>query len=365
MASTFRFVREYLRADPRAVIMEETGYRRDGAWLPARLYRPARAREPLPAWAVLHGLTRTGRQHRNLDRLARAFAAAGHAVFVPDVPEWRELRVAPAMTARTIRATVQALGERREVRPGHIGLLAFSFGATQAIVAGADPEVAALLHGIVGWGGYADLHATFRFALTGTHESRGRRIRMEPDPYGLWIIAANYLHHVPGHEADANVATALHELATEVGDRVRYAWEPIFDASKRRLRARLPEAQRALFDSIAPPSHQPRRDEPAARALAEQLADAALRCEPELDPGPRIEAVRVPVLLAHGRDDRLIPWPESLHLQQLLPRQRRRGCVITGLFAHSGGTLAGLGFSERAREGARFLALLHRILAIA
>jgi len=362
MPWTHRFLREFLRPDPGAVVVEEISYRRAAALLPARIYRPAGTHRPLPAWAVLHGLTRNGRKHRGLDRFARSYAAAGNVVFVPDIPEWRELRVAPAMAAETIRAAVLALGERPEVRPGHIGLLAFSFGATQAIMAGADPEVAELLHGIVAWGGYADLHATFRYGLTGAHEYRGRRITMEPDPYGVWVIAANYLERVPGHERDGAVAAALHALAIEAGERGFYAWDPVYDASKLRLRATLPAEQQELFDFLAPPTHRARRDEPRARELAGQLADAALRCDPDLDPTGRLPSLRIPVLLAHGRDDRLIPFPESLRLERALPPACRRGCTITGLFAHSGGTLAGMSAQVRAREAARFLHLLHRIL---
>jgi len=362
MPWTHRFLREYLRTDLRAVVMEEISYQRGAVSLPARIYRPPRARRPLPAWAVLHGITRTGRQHRSLDRLARSYAAAGNVVFVPDIPEWRELRVAPALTSETIRAAVSTLGTRPEVRQGHIGLLAFSFGATQAIMAGADPAVAELLHGIVAWGGYADIRATIAFGLTGSHVYRGRRVSMEPDPYGIWVIAANYLPQVPGHEGDGEVANALHELAIEAGERGYYAWDPVYDASKLRLRQLLPESQRELFDYLAPPTHRPRRDEPRARALAEELADAALRCDPDLDPASRLPQLGVPVLLAHGRDDRLIPYPESLHLEQLLPPACRRGCTVTGLFAHSGGTVKGLGALDRAREAARFLRLLHRIL---
>jgi pimeloyl-ACP methyl ester carboxylesterase len=283
-------------------------------------------------------------------------------VLVPGIPEWRELRVAPAVTALTIRAAVSALSERREVRPGHVGLLAFSFGATQAIMAGTDPRLVELLHGIVAWGGYADLSATFRFGLTGVHEWAGRATRMEPDPYGIWVVAGNYLTSIPGYEHAGEAAAALHQLAIEAGERGVYAWEPVYDASKARLRAALPEAQQELFDYLAPPTHRPRRDEPRAHELAGLLAAAALRCDPGLDPTDQLPHVRVPVLLAHGRDDRLIPFPESLRLHRGLPPACHRGCTITGLFAHSGGTVRDLGAHVRAREAARFLHLLHRIL---
>lgn len=362
MPWTHRFFREYLRPRPRAIAVQDITYLRERAVLPARVYRPTAAHSALPAWVVLHGLTRTGRLHRGLDRFARAFAAAGNLVLVPDVPEWRELRVAPAAAGATIRAAVHALEQRTDVRAGRVGLLAFSFGATQAIMAGADPELEALLHGIVGWGGYADLHAAIRFGMTGVHELDGKRFRMEPDPYGMWIIAGNYLTAVPGYEDYDDVERALHALAIEAGERGLYAWDPVYDASKARLGAALPNAHRELFHVLAPPTHEPRRDDAAARELAALLADTALRLDPGLDPRPRMAQVQVPVLLAHGRDDRLIPFSESVRLARLLPPQRVHDCVVTGLFAHSGGTLGGLHPLERARETARFLRLMHRIL---
>lgn len=362
MPWTHRFLHQYLRPRPDAVTVAEVQYTRDATSLPARVYRPAGRRRAWPAWVVLHGLTRTGRQHPGLDRFARAYAAAGNLVYVPEIPEWRDLRVAPAFTAATIRAAVHAVQDRDDVRHGRVGLLAFSFGATQAMIAGADPDLAALLHGIVAWGGYGDLHAATRFGLTGVHELDGVRILREPDPYGAWIIAGNYLTAVPGYEDFADVADALHALAMEAGERGLYAWDPIFDASKLRLREGLPGDRRELFDYIAPPTHRPRRDEPRARELAAQLADAALLIDPGLDPRARLPEVRVPVLLAHGRDDRLIPYTETVRLSRLLPPPWLRGCVITGLFAHSGGTITGLGPIARARETGRFLALMHRIL---
>src|SRR5690606_28412635 len=104
MARTLGFLLQYLRPRPGAVEEAEVPYRRDGETLPATLYRPAGRRGPHPAWVVLHGLTYRGRYHPSLERLARALAASGALVFVPEIPEWRRLRVAPALTTATIRS---------------------------------------------------------------------------------------------------------------------------------------------------------------------------------------------------------------------------------------------------------------------
>ncbi|HEX6133385.1 MAG TPA: hypothetical protein VFZ24_05465 [Longimicrobiales bacterium] len=364
MPSTIRFLRQYLRPIADATVAIETVYTRGDEELPATVFRPAGRPRALPGWVVLHGLTRPGRAHPSLQRFARAVAGAGNIVLVPEIPEWRDLRVAPSITIPTIRHAVHALQRRADVRHEHAGLFGFSFGATQALIAAADGETAGLLAGLAAWGGYSDLHRLFRFGLTGLHELDGVTYSMEPDPYGCWIMAGNYLPRTPGYENAEAVAGALHDLALEAGELRLFAWDPFFDASKRRLRGSLAPGDRDLFDMIAPETTSPRRDHGPVLELARRLADTALRIDPLLDPAPFLSSVRVPVLFAHGRDDRLIPFSETIRLSRAVPPDRVRSTTVTSLFQHSGGTQSGLGALGIAREAARFGLLLRRVLRL-
>jgi predicted esterase len=364
MPSTIRFLKQYLRPTADAAVATETVYARGEEQLPATVFRPSRGPRLLPGWVVLHGLTRPGRAHPSLQRFARAVASAGNIVFVPEIPEWRDLHVAPAVAIGTIQQAVRALQQRDDVRHEHVGLFGFSFGATQALIAAADEETARLLAGVAAWGGYGDLRRLFRFGLTGEHELDGVIYHLEPDPYGCWIMAGNYLTRVPGYEGAGAVSEALHELAREAGERGLYAWDPAFDVSKRRLRERLDAAEEELFDMIAPETTAPRHDHASVLALAESLAQAALQADPLLDPQPFLSDVRVPILFSHGRDDRLIPFSETIRLSRAVPRQRVRSTMITSLFQHSGGTQRGLGPIGVVREGARFALLLRRVLSL-
>lgn len=339
----------------------ETSYLRGGEAMPADLYVPLRAKRKLPGYVVLHGLTRTGRAHVGLRTFARAVAASGHAVLVPEIPEWRELRVAPAITIETIQAAVRELHDRPEVDPDRIGLVGFSFGATQALIAASDPSTAGLLRAVVAWGGYEDLDRLFMFGLTGEHSLDGVDYHIEPDPYGRWIMLGNYLTSVPGHEAYGGVARAVHALAIEAGELGAPAWDAALDPLKQRLRASLDSVQRELFDRVAPPSSRPAEGTPENRALAHALARAALQTDPLLDPAPYLPRLRVPALLAHGRDDRLVPFSETVRLSRVL-KDRLVRCEITALFAHSGGARHGLGAIGLAREGYRFLRLIRALL---
>lgn len=363
MFPTLRFLKQQLRPSDAAVDARPSSYRRAAETLPATIYRPAHGRGRLPGWLVLHGLTYTGREHPAMVRFARSLAASGALVFVPDVPEWRALRMVPEVSVATIRAAVLALSEHPELEPGRLGLIGFSFGATQALVASTDPALSDRLAGIAAWGGYYDVNRLFRFAVTGDHSLDGRSYHAEPDPYGRWVVGANYLTSIPGHEHDDDVAAALLALAEEAGRRQIYAADPVFDADKARIRATLPEPKRELFDVFAPATTA----EPQTAAmieLADALGAAAVRLDPLIDPAPYLGDVRVPTLVAHARDDRLVPFTEGLRLCRALPRETVRLCRVLSLFSHSGGPHEDLGAVGLVRETLRFARVLRRIVTL-
>jgi dienelactone hydrolase len=335
MASLLRFLREFTKPGSIAVESAETTYDRgNGRRDPATIYHPADAREPLPAWVVLHGITWTGRQHAQLIRLARALSASGSVVMVPEISEWRALRVVPSIAVPVIRSAVLDLDARADTRPGHTRLMGFSFGATQAILAAADPRLDGHLAAVASWGGYADIHRTVRFLFTGEHEIDGKRYFEDPDPYGRYILAANFLTAVPGYEEATDVAAALHELASESGRRGVFAGSTEYDPFKIEQRERVAPERRELFDLFAP--RGPRRAIAPERvaALAEGLADAAVAREPLFDATRWFSEVRAPVLLSHGRHDSLVPFTECLRLDRELG-PRSRGVTVTDLYAHS------------------------------
>lgn len=368
MASTVRFLREFLLPRPTGVVRRETTYRRDDETLAASLYHPAGASAAtgrLPGWAALHGLTYSGREHPSLDRLARALAASGSVVLVPDLPEWRALRVAPRSTVQTIKAAVLELDRNPLTAPGRVGVIGFSFGATQSLIAATDPVLEGHLAGVAAWGGYADIHRTTRFAFLGTHELDGRRHRLDPDPYGRWILAGNYLHLLPDHAGDRALSEALLELARTAGRRGIMSWSEELDPLKEASRASLSPRQREVFDLIAPPATGVRTDTERARMeeLVGRMTEAAVAHEPLLDPRGYLDRVPVPVFLAHGRGDRLMPWTEMIRLRRALPDDRVVYSAITTLFDHSFGKRR---FPTPAvlLESARFVRLISRMLRL-
>lgn len=330
---TLRYARAWL-GRPGDLGEDEMILDRDGVQVPATLVRPRRTMERVPAWVVMHGVTRPGRAHQQLVRFTRAVASAGLAAIVPEVPEWRALRLAPDLSRPTVAAAIAGLRDTGIVRDEPVGVIGFSFGAPHAIAVGGDPILSDLVGGVCGFGGYCGLESTFRFMMTGRHEWRGERYVHRPDPYGRWIVGANYLTAVPEYQDAVDVADALRALATHVGDLGAPSWDPANDAAILEVRAEVHESRRDLFDAFAPTSEASPAAHEDAAGLAEDLAHAARQLHPQLDPTPALAEVHVPTHLLHGRMDHLIPFTETFRLNEALTSVQAR-LTITRIFGHS------------------------------
>lgn len=361
-----RYVRGWLRnasAPPtRGVVAQDIEIGSGDEAIQARRYRPAPARRrPLPGWVMLHGATRPGPDHPAIVRFAAALASAGGDVLVPEVRPWSRLDLDPAPGRRALALAARHLGGDPRIRPGGVVLVGLSFGCTQALAAGAELATEGLVRGVLGYGGYHSLANTVRFALTGQFEWRERTEYMRPDPYGRWVIAANYLHRIPGYEGAADVSRALGRLAALAGKHGFMAWEPGSDPYKAEVIASVSAPHRGLFRVFAPAAAQdpdPRR----AEELAPLLVEAARATHPELELSPALDGRSLPpIRLIHGRQDHLIPFTETLALERQLRNRADVAATVTDLLAHSRGSGASV---ARLREAMRFFAAIRGVMAL-
>ncbi len=343
------------------VVAHETEFDRDGTMVPATLILPAGRTGPYPGWVALGGISRMGRFHPQLVRFAESLASSGAAVLIPEVPEWRELKVTPRPVGPTLRGCLGALDACPDVQPGKVGVIGFSFGAPQLAIAAACEDLADRVAGIVLFGGYSSLERTIRCQFTGDHEWQGVKYALDPDPYGRYVVGHNHLTDVAGYEDCGDVAAALYRLAAAASELRISAWEPHHDVLIGQLRASLPQGRRELFDLFATPTCGRRPPVDACNEMAGKLAEAAGRIEPMLEPAAHLKDVRLSTRLIHGRGDRLIPFTECLRMVEGLPATSLEGHTVTGLFNHTADRASGSTFTQ-IREKAAFFEVLRGLI---
>ena len=244
---------------------------------------------------LVHGLAPEGKDDPRVREAAALLARSGFDVAVPAIPGLTRGRLRSDDVAPVV-ATLAA-------RPAPTVVLGVSVGAGPALLAAADPRVRDRVRAVVSLGGYASAREVLRFWLTGVYEYGDVKGRVAHDP----------------------------ELVKAF---VRANADLLEPAARAELMAADPER--------------------AARFLA-RLSPDLERYLDELSPLRVARDLTARLILIHGRDDRAVPYTESLRLAAA--RRQRTTLVLVGVVEHVEG-------GPRWQDARDFLALWRVMYAL-
>jgi len=266
------------------------------------LYVPPKSRGTL---VLTPGLHSEGRREAHLTALATTLARAGFVVLVPDLPNYRALRIGaedPVGIADGVRY-VATLPEGR----GKIGIAGISYASGPAFLAAREPDIAGRIGFVFALGGYYDVDAVLTYIVTARYrEGDGEPWQIgHPNVFGAWtFVRAN-----AARLADPRDRALVEEIATR---RLRDPRADVLDLSER-----LGPDGAALMRLLSEPV--PDRIPEMIDALpAELLADFRALTLKDKD----MSDFRARAILLHGQDDAIVPYTESLALARALGPER-------------------------------------------
>ncbi|MFK7998222.1 MAG: hypothetical protein AB8H86_01450 [Polyangiales bacterium] len=302
------------------------GIRRRETTLPSESGRRIRAwtyrgTAPLEgAMLVVPGLHYLGPADPRLDRFCRVLASARILVLCPFLPDFGELRVAETLGTDALCA-YDALCAHPEL-PARIspGVFSISFGSLPALRVAASRDIGALML----FGGYADWTDAVRFSLTGNTLDgvEGRPY----DPLNRPVVFNNMLPLLH----DVNREAVRHAIF----EQVRLTWG--------KAEMKVPGALRpsALRLADALPDAASKRFFLQATGLEEggeervwELLEKSNGAFDHLNPSVWAKKIEVQAVVAHGREDDVIPVEHAEKLAAMIPNAET---FITGTYAHTG-----------------------------
>ena len=272
---------------------------------------------PAAALVAVPGVTAQGKDDPRLAAFVATLARAGFAVLVPEIEGFRELRIRPA-DVREIADAFAYVISRPELAPrGRAGMFAFSYSVGPALIAALEPDIREKVRFVAGVGGYHDLMRTMRFFTTGWFEHEGRWSYLLPDDSGKMVLLYSSLAYLPEGDDHAvfdrmvalrrrDPRADLAGLAARLSAEARTVYALAVNPDPARfpeLFARLPEAMRTDLTRLNPARHD-------------------------------LKALKARLLLVHGRDDNLIPFPESPALAAAVPEGRAEVFLIEHVLGH-------------------------------
>lgn len=214
------------------------------------LYEPEGAPHA-PGLVLAHGIHEQGIHEVRLVRLARAIASSGVTVLTPELTDLAHFRITHA-DAETIGLAARALGET--LGQARVSVFGISFGGGLALRAACEPALRKAIARVIALGAHHDAARMGRFFLgEAARAPDGSTAQLEPHGYGGTVL-----------------------FAWLFGEKHR---GPISPAQAERVR-------------LALDTHR-----------AELAAASPAKC---------IEPIALPLYLAHGLGDNIVPYTESL-----------------------------------------------------
>lgn len=284
----------------------------DGRPYAADLYRsPAGVLAPL---LLIPGAAEEGKDDPRLVAFAQSLARARFAVLVPDLPSVRAQRV-EANNIQEVADTFAWLISQPELAPaGRGGVAAFSYAVGPSILAALQGEIRERVQFIFGVGGYFDLPETLAFITTGWFRHRGSWHHLEPNAYGTWVFVLGNLHRI-ADRGDRDLLLAMAER------KMKEPAAPVED-----LAPRLGPEGRSIYTFLV--NRDPRRVPLLLRELPRPIREEIAA----LDLARRdLSLLRARLLLVHGYEDTIIPFPQSVALAGVLPPDQAKVFLAHGL----------------------------------
>lgn len=263
---------------------------------PATLIRPGRGHRAWPAVVIFPGVTRRGRFHPALQRLAHGFAATGHLAAIVEPAGLSAGMLTPQLVAQARRALLE-VASRPDARAGRVALLGVSAGGTTALLCAQEPVVANRVSAVAVLAPCCDIEQAVRVVTT-AHVREGAQLRpFESGELFRLVVARSLVACVPpGPGRDRLVAhlLSLPEYGPDPLETMRSWPAGEVEESARAVLAVLANRDAARFDDLY-------------AALAVEQRDA-LHALSAVHGAPRIAA---PVEVVIARADKYIPRADA------------------------------------------------------
>ncbi len=294
----------------------------DGRSRSGDLYLPGEGR-PLAGIVLVPGAVPHGKDDARLVAFAATLARARFAVLVPEMVGFRELRIGRG-DAREVADAFAHLASRPELAPGgRAGIAAFSYSVGPALLAAMQPDIRDKVRFVAAVGGYYDLARTVAYFSTGYFRHDGRWYYLRPDDYGRMVFVQSSRPHLRDARdraiLDAMVETKRRDIDADIAP----------------LASGLGPEGRAVYALLT--NTDPQRTTQLIAALPQPVRDelAALTLR-----GKDLRGLKARLLLVHGENDNLIPFPESVELAASVAPGQARLFLIRRILGHVDPTLA-------------------------
>lgn len=281
--------------------------------VPVEIVRPARG-GPRPAFLFVNGAHPLRREEPVVQRLSRGLARAGFLVIVPDLPGLGEGEITTRLPEALLAVTRHAV-DLPDVRGGRVALVGASTGASLAIIAAAQPELADRISVVAAVAPFAHLDKMICLTTTHFYEEGGSFVPYEVSDLSRRVVARSLIASLYCEDRE--------ELLSELARMELNGVDPLEELPPRQGLSPKAQAVARLLGNRDPASFQ---------TLCGELPPEITSLMSRLSPVSTAAAVSAPVEVAVPPADRYFPLGEASALADALPNVR---LTVTRVLDHT------------------------------
>jgi pimeloyl-ACP methyl ester carboxylesterase len=276
-----------------------------------RFRRTQRTRGTL---VVIHGINPRGAFDSRLEHVAKAFAAIGFDVYMPNIPALEQLLVQPSAIDQIEELVLSLTQEPKYCPEGRLNLFSASISGAMSLIAATRPSIRERIKAICVVGG---------FASTATVSQKILALPPEADDYGRNVMFYNFAEYALGPNEDLRHAFYL---AIHDNHFLRRGTE----------REELPKYLLGVDPSVSALYWRLQNDISYRMQIAEEVMVKTSDLMRTLSPVEYVHKLRCRrIALVHGKYDEVVPFSEAeLLYHSLRAADVETELCITGFIGH-------------------------------
>ena len=266
---------------------------------------------------IFLGASPDGEKHKAINYLAKIITKFGYNVFIPRIPPLMELDISNK-NIDWITYLYNLLKIRKDINPNYITTLGISYGGGMLLKASLQDEMnkEPSPKSIFLYGAGCDAETILNFITKGEFENNGKINKVEPHAWGLTVFFHHFIDDIDFGFDSRNIKQVIqHRINNE----------------KLKAQEKLKELNNLEYN-IANSIISGKINQ-EVQEIVNHIMKNKKEYIKELSCKHICKDVLSKVFILHGANDNMIPFTESVQLNQLLPNSE---LLISFLFEHKG-----------------------------
>ena len=293
-------------------VEEYTGI--NGNQVPMRIYYSKKKTKKTAI--IFLGASPDGEKHKAINYLAKIITKFNYNVFIPRIPPLMQLNISNE-NVDWITYLYELIGSRKDVDSKNVATVGISYGGGMLLKASLSKKlIDSPPKSIFLYGAGCNAETILKFITKGEFDNNGKLVKVIPHDWGLTVFFHHFINDIDFGFDRKNIKEVIQLRINNDKEKAHERLKEL-DSDECKI------AKSIITGKIIP----------EVQVMVDKLIGIKLDYIEELSCKPICHQVKPKVFIFHGANDNMIPFTESIQLNQLIPNSN---LFISYIFEHKG-----------------------------